>query len=162
MVNRIAIALVLLLLAGGGVFWQEQRVRSALDQRDTARVQLAAAQAAAKSAKTTTTVVTQYVDRVQIVREAGATITREVPVYVTAKADTACPVPLGFVRVHDAAAAGQLPQRSAGDLDAPAPGVALSTVADTVADNYTTCHETREQLIALQAWVRAHLAAAAP
>ena len=41
-----------------------------------------------------------------------------------------------------------------GNPDAPAPGVALSTVASTVTDNYTTCHTTAAQLSALQDWVR--------
>lgn len=100
-------------------------------------------------------IVTRYVDRVQFVREVGATIIREVPRYVSIEADRACVVPVGFVRVHDAAAAGVPPAaEGAGDADAPAPGVALSTVAATVADNYTTCHAIAEQVIALQAHVR--------
>ena len=35
-----------------------------------------------------------------------------------------------------------------------AAGIALSTVAGTVAANYQTCHENAEQLRALQAWVK--------
>lgn len=98
-------------------------------------------------------VVTQYVDRVQVVREKGDTIIKEVPVYVDREADRACVVPVGFVRVHDAAAAN-MPVGDPGRADAPASGVALSAVAATVAGNYTTCHENAEQLIALQARVR--------
>ncbi|MBU9122353.1 hypothetical protein KTD15_26560 [Burkholderia multivorans] len=98
-------------------------------------------------------IVTQYVDRVRVVREKGDTIIKEVPVYVDREADRACVVPLGFVRVHDAAAAN-VPLGHPGSTDAAATGVALSAVAATVADNYTTCHENAEQLIALQARVR--------
>ncbi|WP_176038886.1 hypothetical protein [Burkholderia multivorans] len=98
-------------------------------------------------------IVTQYVDRVRVVREKGDTIIKEVPVYVDREADRACLVPLGFVRVHDAAAAN-VPVGDPGSADAAAAGVALSAVAATVADNYTTCHENAEQLIALQARVR--------
>ncbi|MBU9512566.1 hypothetical protein [Burkholderia multivorans] len=98
-------------------------------------------------------IVTQYVDRVRVVREKGDTIIKEVPVYVDREADRACVVPLGFVRVHDAAAAN-VPVGDPGSTDAAAAGVALSAVAATVADNYTTCHENAEQLIALQARVR--------
>ncbi|MBU9520232.1 hypothetical protein KTE45_17285 [Burkholderia multivorans] len=98
-------------------------------------------------------IVTQYVDRVRVVREKGDTIIKEVPVYVDREADRACVVPLGFVRVHDAAAAN-VPLGHPGSTDAAAAGVALSAVAATVADNYTTCHENAEQLIALQARVR--------
>ena len=154
----IALIIVLVLLAaiGYGAVWQEHRINVAQQERDDAQAQLRDARAIADSAKITTQVVTQYVDRVRVVREVGTTITKEVPVYVTAKADAACAVPVGFVRLHDAAAEGRVPEPAAGDPDAPAPGLALSAVADTVADNYTTCHANAEQLIALQAWVRQH------
>ena len=69
------------------------------------------------------------------------------------QADAACTINRGFVRLHDAAAAGELP-KPAGDADAPAAGLALSAVAGTVAGNYQSCHENAEQLRALQAWVR--------
>ncbi|MBN4688707.1 hypothetical protein, partial [Escherichia coli] len=71
-------------------------------------------------------VVTRFVDRVRVVRERGATITKEIPVYVTARADARCDVPAGFVRVHDAAAANLPLGEPAGDPDAPAPGITLS------------------------------------
>lgn len=100
-------------------------------------------------------IVIRYVDRVQEVRTVGATIVREVPRYVTVEADRACVVPVGFVQLHDAAAAGVSPAAAGvGNPDAPAAGLALSAVAETVAGNYTACHETTEQLIALQAHVR--------
>ncbi len=49
-------------------------------------------------------VVVEYVDRIVKVYQAGATITKEVPIYVSQAADSACVVPAGFVRVHDAGA----------------------------------------------------------
>ena len=103
-------------------------------------------------------VVTEYVDRVRIVREKADTIVKEVPVYVPVQADAACTINRGFVRLHDAAAAGELPE-PAQDADAAAAGIALSAVAGTVAANYQTCHENAEQLRALQAWEigRAHV-----
>ena len=105
-----------------------------------------------RQAQATVKVVTRYVDRVRVVREKGDTIIKEVPVYVPAQADAACTVNRGFVRLHDAAAAGELPE-PATDADAAAAGIALSTVAGTVVANYQTCHETAEQLRALQEWV---------
>ncbi len=113
---------------------------------------LRAATVRQKQAEATVKVVTQYVDRVRIVREKGATIIKEVPVYVPVQADAACTINRGFVRLHDAAAAGELPE-PARDADAAAAGIALSAVAGTVAANYQTCHENAEQLRALQAWV---------
>ena len=106
-----------------------------------------------RQAQATVKVVTQYVDRVRIVREKGETIIKEVPVYVPVQADAACTINRGFVRLHDAAAAGELPE-PARDPDAAAAGLALSAVAGTVAANYQTCHENAEQLRALQTWVR--------
>ncbi|MBS0576210.1 MAG: hypothetical protein JSS45_07285 [Proteobacteria bacterium] len=105
-----------------------------------------------RQAQATVKVVTEYVDRVRIVREKGDTIIKEVPVYVPVQADAACTINRGFVRLHDAAAAGELPE-PARDADAAAAGLALSTVAGTVAANYQTCHENAEQLKALQVWV---------
>ena len=87
------------------------------------------------------------------IREKGDTIIKEVPVYVPVQADAACSINRGFVRLHDAAAAGELPE-PARDTDAAAAGIALSAVAGTVAANYQSCHENAEQLRALQAWVR--------
>ncbi|MCL4778931.1 MAG: hypothetical protein KJ049_01970 [Gammaproteobacteria bacterium] len=106
-----------------------------------------------RQAQATVKVVTEYVDRFRVVREKGDAIVKEVPVYVPVEADAACTINRGFVRLHDAAAAGELP-KPAGDADAPAAGLALSAVAGTVAGNYQSCHENAEQLRALQAWVR--------
>lgn len=119
---------------------------------DVAQRQLALADAEARAAKITTKIVTEYVDRVRVIREKGQTIVKEVPVYVTPKADAACVVPRGFVRVHDGAARNQPPGAPEAIDDAPA-GIALSTVAEITADNYRTYHEVAEQLKALQQWV---------
>ena len=102
-------------------------------------------------------VVTEYVDRVQVIEKTGRTIIKEVPVYVSEAADRACTVPAGFVRLHDAAAANVPPSGSAGPADERAAPVALSAVAATVAGNYTECHANAEQLRQLQAYVREHV-----
>lgn len=119
----------------------------------TAAQQQAQAQVQTRQAETTVQVVTQYVDRIQVVREKGDTLIQEVPVYVPVQADAACTVHRGFVSLHDAAATGELPT-APGDADAPAEGLALSAVAATVVTNYQTCHENAEQLKALQDWIR--------
>ena len=128
--------------------WDAEVVKQSLT---AARVEKAQAQATAK-------VVTKYVDRVKIVRQAGETIIKEVPVYVSAQADAACVLPRGFVRLHDAAAANEIPG-PAGSADAAPAGIALSTVAATVADNYERCHENSAALTALQEWIRKQEAA---
>ncbi len=122
--------------------WDAEVVKQSLT---AARVEKAQAQA-------TVQVVTEYVDRVKIVRQAGETIIKEVPVYVPAQADAACVLSRGFVRLHDAAAQGIVPE-PAGNSDASPAGVALSAVAGTVAENYTACRANAEQLSALQSWI---------
>jgi len=119
----------------------------------TAAQQQAQAQVQTRQAEATVQVVTQYVDRIQVVREKGDTLIQEVPVYVPIQADAACTVHRGFVSLHDAAAAGELP-KPARDPDAPVEGLALSAVAATVVTNYQSCHENAEQLKALQDWIR--------
>ena len=119
------------------------------DKKDQA---LAAAQVAQKQAEASVQVVTKYVDRVQLVQGKTKEIIKEVPVYVPASADADCVINRGFVWLHDAAAANFFPI-AAGVADAAPSGIALSAVAETVADNYGSCHENAEQLKALQAWV---------
>ncbi len=114
---------------------------------------LQAATVRQRQAEAAVKIVTQYVDRVRIVREKGDTIIKEVPVYVPVQADAACTINHGFVRLHDAAAAGELPE-PARDADAASAGIALSAVAGTLTANYQTCHENAEQLRALQEWAR--------
>lgn len=147
------LALILLAVALIGFGWIKGagQVQAQWD----AAVQQQALQAAAvgeRQARATVKVVTQYVDRVRVFREKGDTIIKEVPVYVPVQADAACTINRGFVRLHDAAAAGDLPE-PAGDADAAAAGIALSAVAGTVAGNYQSCHENAEQLRALQVWI---------
>lgn len=86
------------------------------------------------------------------------TIIKEVPKYVTPQTDTRFALPLGLIRVHDAAALGvdvsSLSYAAGQSDDAPAPAKP-SELAATIADNYGVCLATGAQLIGLQSWVRA-------
>jgi hypothetical protein len=147
----LALAVLGVALVGFGWIKGASHVRAQWD----AAIQQQALKTAAireRQAQATVKVITQYVDRIRVVREKGDTIFKEVPVYVPVQADAACSINRGFVRLHDAAVAGELPE-PARDADAAATGIALSAVAGTVAANYQTCHENAEQLRALQAWV---------
>ena len=161
MLQRTLLALMLVLATAGLFTCQQIRVHRAMtaldrahDALDRATAEKATLATQLELAQGTTRVVTEYVDRIQVVRERGDTIVKEVPVYVTPNADAACAVPAGFVQLHDAAATGQPAAGVAGDPDAPAAGLALSTVARTVASNYALCHATAEQVIGLQGLVR--------
>lgn len=155
----VAAALLVLVLAGlGGWLWIDGLKRAAAEAEAKVaalETDLAVARATIAQHKTTERVVTQYVDRVRIVRQRGATIVKEVPVYVPLEADAACRINRGFVWLHDAAVRNAPPAPGTGAADAPATGVTLSAVARTVTGNYATCHEIREQLTGLQSWVRA-------
>jgi len=78
-------------------------------------------------------------------------ITKEVPRYVSTLSDSRCVVPVGFVLLHNAAAEARLSETASKFADSPS-GIALSTVAETVTDNYATCNEIRAQLNALIDW----------
>lgn len=82
------------------------------------------------------------------------TLVEKVPVYVTAEADRDCPVPVGFVRLHNAAASGgpaSLPVTPGGPVDTDS-GVPLSAVAATVVANYGTAFGWRNEAVAWRDW----------
>lgn len=85
------------------------------------------------------------------------TIVREITTRVTQQADAACPVPLGFVRVFDAAASGSPAAgfaHRAPEPDDAATDVVLSEIAAVSAGDLGACHANAEQLRQLQAVVR--------
>lgn len=154
--RQILLGIGLLAALSGYYLFTQHRISAAEASASTATATASALRAELDSKQHSERIVTRYVDRVHTIYVRGATLTQKVPFYVPAPADAACPVPVGFVRLHDAAAAGtEVPDRP-GAADAVPSGVALSTVAGTVVDNYTTCHATAEQLTALQDWVRAN------
>ncbi|MGO1069241.1 hypothetical protein [Lysobacter sp. CA199] len=153
--------LLLIGLASVFITMQSVRLRMANDRATAAQESAQRAEdgrreaeAARDLALASERVVTRYVDRVQVVRGNAQIITKEIPIYVTPTADAACTVPVGFVRLHDAAAANEPTGPSPGHPDAPSAGVALSDVAGVVADNYAACHANAEQVIGLQDYVR--------
>lgn len=156
LLRQILLGVALLAALGAYAWFTGHRIDAAEQRATTAEASAAAARSDLAASKASERIVTRYVDRVQIVHERGATLIQKVPVYVTAQADAQCTLPLGFVRLHDAAAASATLPDSAGAADARPSGIALSAAALTVVDNYTTCHATAENLTALQAWVRAN------
>lgn len=151
---------------GGYTFaWSRQEAVIQTMKADEAKRREAAVAAALKADRAAQAVSAAVdkgaVEAQERIRTVYRTITKKVTVYVTAKSDTACVVPRGFVELHDAAAAGRpLPVPAApGDLDDPS-GVPLSSVAGTTAENYGVCHETAGRLNALQSWIREQAAIA--
>lgn len=149
----LAVAAALALAATAGA-WATHSYKRTQQRADDAERTVASLRAQLDSATTATVTVTRYVDRVETIRLKGDTIIKEIPRYVTPQADASCTVPVGFVRLHDAAAAGNLLNPGAGGADAAPSGLALSAVAGTVAGNYTNSHANAGQLTELQALLR--------
>lgn len=149
---RLQVQVVSFILFSVGLFFQginynEDRWKLKLAD---ARIEIAALEA--KSAMLTNEVITEYVDRVVTVKEKGETIVKEIPKYIV-KYDSRCELPNAFVELHDSAAKNKVPDptRLANEGTS---RVKLSTATETVVENYTTCHEIREQLKSLQKWVK--------
>jgi hypothetical protein len=104
----------------------------------------------------TTRTVTQYVDRVKIVREKGDTIVQQVPIYVPSDSPL---LPAGWRVLHDAAATGNLPPPPGSFAAAP---VEPRAAAETVAGNYARCHEDHAGYDALWQWAEQQAAVGAP
>lgn len=99
-------------------------------------------------------------DRQVAIRGATRTIIREVPVYVTPEADARCVLPVGFLRVHDAATRGAPVSETldpAGRPDDAAAGVDCSAAAAVIAENYGAYRSVAQQLIDLQDLVSAQV-----
>jgi hypothetical protein len=95
-------------------------------------------------------------DRLKAQRDQVRTVTKtlieKVKVYVPASADAACVVPLGFVQLHDNAAAG-LPGAASGPGSFQTPSrIPLSVVANTVIENYGIAHDWRAEVMAWRGW----------
>ena len=152
--NRAVAIVMLLAVAAGLAWWATNGYNAAVDRANKAETTAGELRTQLNNAQGATVTVTQYVDRERVIRIKGDTIIKEVPRYVSVQADAACVVPRGFVRVHNAAAAGTVPDPNTGDADAATSGIALSAVASTVASNYTDSHANSEQLSTLQQALR--------
>ena len=118
-----------------------------------AQVKLDMAVKEVKSVEVTTKIVTKYIKQIQIVKETGDVIIKEIPTYITKVDDAKCTVPNGFVLLHDSASRNEVPD-STRVPNAGASDVKISEVAGTVIENYTTYYQLAEQLKALQDWIK--------
>lgn len=118
-----------------------------------AEVKLEMAKKEAASAEASTKVVTKYVTKVEIVKEKGDSIAKEIPKLISQNADAMCAVPNGFVLLHDSASRNEIPDTS-GNVNEGTSDVKISGVAKTITENYTTYYQVVEQLKSLQEWVK--------
>ena len=104
------------------------------------------------AAEVTTEIITKYVDRIKIVEGKTHEIIKKVPIYITKESDDKCVINNGFVILHDNAAKNEVPE-STGTANEDSSDVKLSTVAETVSQNYGTYYQVVEQLKSLQSWI---------
>lgn len=93
-----------------------------------------------------TKVETQYRDRIQIIYKEGKQIEERIPQLIAPDVDRRLPLPAGFVRVLDAAWAGE-PVGPAADSDGEPAVVPPSVVAANEVDNATSCRAWRAQAV---------------
>jgi hypothetical protein len=93
-----------------------------------------------------TQVETKYRDRIQVIYKEGKQIEERIPEVLTPDVDRQYPLPVGLVRMLDAAWAGTAPG-PASDSDRGPSDVPASVVAENEADNATSCRAWREQAL---------------
>ncbi len=107
-----------------------------------------------KEAEVTANVVTRYVSEQVIIHDKAQTITKEVPVYVTSKDDSACTINNGFVSLWNDANTGTVPG-APGPTDETPSAVKLSDVATEHSKESEAYNSLANQLTELQAWITA-------
>ena len=143
---------VVLLVAGvyfKGSYSTEMHWRNKVDEM-TAQID----KIKAESSKASKQVVYKYIERTKVVKEKNDAIRTQVTKYITKEADANCTIPGSVVVLHDAAAKNVVPDSTTGTNEGAARDITLSRLLDTTVLNYGTFYEVKEQLKALQDWVR--------
>ena len=154
----IGVLVLLLALLGGGWYAHHsgytEGAASVQAKWDTqiAQEKVAAATQQTHSATVTTQIITKYVPQIQVVHEKGATIVKQVPIYVPQSLDSEYRLPIGFVRLHDAAAAGMPLPTAASSILAEPSAIGISATGAVIAGNYELCRTEREKYAALWQW----------
>ena len=149
-----AIALVLaILLAGAGwkLYLSGKKAGMAEVQqrwnRQVAEAEQAVRTEADRQQKVVTRTITKFVEKAAKDRVIYQDIIREVPKYVSSDLPL---LPADFRVLHDAAATGSALPKAGDPARANAATVSPQDVADTVAENYSTCRIDSARLEALQ------------
>ena len=155
MMWRLSLALMLGAgLGGGAIGW---RIHDWRDGAATARAAKAAVAVVSRQAAVSQRVAVAAQAAQDHVRAVTRTLIQEVPAHVPPQTDVRFGLPWGFVRLHDAAAAGlDLPAAPQGpaEPDDAASDVTISAAAGVIVANYGACQTDQARLTALQAWAR--------
>jgi hypothetical protein len=107
-----------------------------------------------KSEHASKQIVYKYIERTKVVKEKNNAIRNQVTQYITKENDANCTIPKSAIVLHDAAAKNVVPDTANGTNEGTARDITLSRLLDTTVLNYGTFYEVKEQLKALQDWVR--------
>lgn len=153
---RPLIILLLIIATAFGLWTLKARYDHALQEAETAKAQIVQLKADLKNAQGNEKTTIRYIDRIKTIEGKTRVLIKEIPARVTPVADARCVVPVGFVSVFNDSATGTV-SPAPGNPDDPAPGVELSTVAETVTENHDAYHRVATQLEDLQTWVKEKL-----
>lgn len=150
-----ATAIFLLIVAGVAYGWTkgaeyQLSKQQVIDDKNTIHI----LQTKIKQAQITERVVTQYVDKIRIVKEKGDTIIKQVPIYITQENDSHCAVPESFRLLWNSANRGVIPNAT-NNTNETASAIVLSDIAAQHATEASICRETEQQLVSLQEWIKA-------
>lgn len=141
-------------IGGFAAGWKVHDWRDGAAEVHAARAAVTTVQRQAAASQTIAVADQRAQDRIRTVTR---TLIERVPAHVTPATDAGFPVPWGFVRLHDAAAAGDDLSAAAADPGRPdgAPSdVKASEAAAAVVANYGSCRADQARLAELQAWGR--------
>lgn len=146
------IGLIILLLLAVGLwgFGAREFHKGVLEQLGKDKTTALVVQAKAQAI--TTKVETRYLTRVQVVHDAGATIIKKVPIYVTHEDSSRCIVNNGFVQLWNDANKMQLPNPPSSINEGASP-VILTDIAAQHVREANLYQQQYEQLKALQDWI---------
>ena len=102
-----------------------------------------------KSTDISQQVVTKYIERTKIVKSN----TQAIQSQITTNFDSNCSISNDAIMLYNAAANNQVPNPTAG-INEGASDIKFSNLLGTTVQNFGTFYEVREQLIALQEWVK--------
>lgn len=128
-----------------------ERLQGVLDAQRATNARIAAHQAQASKQAGVEAKAAQTV-----IRWRTRTIIKEIPAHVSPETDRAFALPVGLLRLHDAAALGvptaEIPA-PAGRADGEAGPVAASAFGAAIVENYGTCRADQDRLSRVQAWI---------
>lgn len=147
------IGLIILLLLAVGLwgFGAREFRKGVLEQ--LGKDKAAALVVQAKGEAVSTKVETRYITRVQVIHDAGTTIIKKVPIYVTHEDSSRCVVNNGFVQLWNDANKMQLSNSSSSSYATVSP-VVLEDIAAQHVTEANLYYQQQAQLDALQDWIR--------